>query len=144
MNISDAGLALIREHEGLRLESYPDPATGADPWTVGYGHTGPDVSPGLTITADRADEFLRADVAKCEHCIGSLVTVPLDQGQFDALCSFVFNLGCNTLRNSTLLRLLNQGDYSGAQAQFSRWDHAGGKVLAGLTKRRAAEAEMFA
>jgi lysozyme len=140
MNISENGIALVKDSELCRLDSYQDPV---GVWTVGYGHTGPEVKEGLHITQDAAEALLLSDLETVEKCIANSVSVGLTQGQYDALCSFVFNLGCSALRNSTLLRLLNAGDDIGAAEQFKRWDHAGGKVLAGLTKRREAEAEMF-
>jgi lysozyme len=140
MNISEAGLSLIKESEALRLDSYQD-SVGV--WTVGYGHTGPEVKEGLHITEDAANALLLGDVETVEKCINNSIRVVLTQGQFDALCSFAFNLGCRALLNSTLLRKLNDGDDTGAAEEFSRWNHAGGVELAGLTKRRAAEAEMF-
>ena len=139
MNISEKGLVLIKHHEGLRLEAYKD-AVGI--LTIGYGHTGA-VTEGQAITPEKADELLRQDVNNVEVCISKCVTVPLTQGEFDALCSFAFNLGCTALRNSSLLRKLNASDYEGASAEFKKWDHAGGMQLAGLTKRRAAEADLF-
>ena len=139
MNISDAGLELIREHEGCRLEAYQD-SVGV--WTIGYGHTS-GVKQGDTCTAEEAEGWLSHDVGTAEYCIKQNVAVELTQGEYDALCSFTFNLGCSALRNSTLLRKLNAGDYDGAAAEFHKWNHAGGKVLAGLTARRQAEAEMF-
>ena len=108
----------------------------------GYGTTA-GVKQGQTITKERADELLREDVARFEAQVLRLVKVPLTQGQFDALTSFVYNLGAGNLGNSTLLRLLNAGDYKGAAAQFDRWNKAGGKVLAGLVRRRAAERALF-
>lgn len=97
----------------------------------------------MVITGAEAEERLKADLVPVELCIENSVSVPLTQGQYDALCSFVFNLGCVALRNSSLLRKLNSGDDAGASEEFLRWNHAGGRVLAGLTKRRMAEAEMF-
>ena len=140
MQISNAGLALIKESEGLRLEAYKD-AVGI--WTIGYGSTGENVRPGMKITEDEANDMLMADVMECETCIEEHVTVDLTQGQFDALCSFIFNLGCAAFTRSTLLRLLNEEDYDGAEQQFHRWVNAGGVKLAGLVTRRAAEAELF-
>src|SRR5258708_33537577 len=142
MNISEAGLALIKESELLRLQAYPDPGTNAEPWTIGYGHTR-GVKQGDTCTTDEADRWLIEDLEPVEKCIADSVSIELTQGQYDALCSFVFNLGCMALRNSTLLRKLNAGDDTGAAEEFHKWNHAGGKVLAGLSKRRNAEAEMF-
>ncbi len=139
MHISDAGLALIRQFEGLRLLAYK---CAAGVWTIGYGSTA-GVKPGQSITAERAEELLREDVARFEAAVSRLVTVPLSQGQFDALVSFAFNLGAKALEKSTLLRLLNAGDYSGAAAQFDRWVYASGKKLSGLVKRRAAERALF-
>ena len=110
---------------------------------MGVGHTGPEVKHGLVIDQQEADEYLRKDVHVAESCVEKNVTVPLTQGEFDALVSFTFNLGCTALRNSTLLRKLNASDYDGAAAEFAKWNHAGGKVLAGLTTRREAERERF-
>lgn len=139
MHISQQGLDLIKSFEGLRLSAYKCPA---DVWTIGYGTTA-GVKPGQAITKERAEELLREDVARFEAQVLRLVKVPLTQGQFDALTSFVYNLGAGNLSNSTLLRVLNAGDYSGAAAQFDRWDKAGGKVLPGLVRRRAAERALF-
>ncbi|WP_104097390.1 lysozyme [Stutzerimonas kunmingensis] len=139
MHISQKGLDLIKSFEGLRLSAYKCPA---DVWTIGYGATA-GVKAGQTITKERAEELLREDVKRFEGYVERLVKVPLTQGQHDALTSFVYNLGAGNLSNSTLLRLLNAGDYAGAAAQFDRWNKAGGKVLAGLVRRRAAERALF-
>lgn len=139
MKISPDGLEFIRQAEGCRLTAYQD-SVGV--WTIGVGHT-KDVQPGQTITQAEADALLEADLEDVYPCIAASVKVQLSQGQFDALCSFIFNLGCGSFKGSTLLNLLNKGDYAGAAAQFGRWTHAGSQVLAGLTKRRAGEAEMF-
>lgn len=141
--ISDRGLALITEFEGCSLSAYPDPATGGEPWTIGYGHTG-GVKPGDTCVHEQALEWLRSDTSEAEACVDANVVPELTQNQRDALISFVFNLGCLTFRGSTLLRLLNAGDVAGAAQQFKRWNHAGGKEMAGLTRRREAEADLFA
>ena len=125
------------------MKAYPDPATGGDPWTIGYGSTGPEIVPGLEITEEQADAYLRADIETAEKCINQCVTGNLTQDQFDALCSFVFNLGCGNLRKSTLLKKINEGDDIGASEEFKRWDKANGKVMAGLTRRRTAEMELF-
>lgn len=142
MRTSQKGLALIKSFEGLRLTAYPDPATGADPWTIGYGSTR-GVLKGMTITAEQAERMLVNDVQRFEPQVDHLVKVPLSQGQWDALISFTYNLGAANLESSTLLKLLNDGNYAGAADQFPRWNKAAGKVMAGLTKRRAAEREMF-
>lgn len=133
-------LEIIKRHEGLRLRAYlPTPN---DRWTIGYGHTS-GVKNGMVITEARAEELLRQDVSWVEDAINSSVVVPLTQGQYDALGSFVFNVGATEFRNSTLLRKLNGGDYMGAANEFPRWNKQKGKVLGGLTKRRAEEREMF-
>ena len=139
MHTSQKGLDLIKSFEGLRLSAYRCPA---DIPTIGYGTTA-GVKMGQTITKERAEELLCEDVKRFETQVLRLVKVPLTQGQFDALTSFVYNLGAGNLSNSTLLRLLNAGDYAGAAAQFERWNKAGGKVLAGLVRRRAAERALF-
>lgn len=139
MHISEAGLTLIRQSEGLRLSAYRCPA-GIP--TIGYGSTA-GVRMGQTITAERAESLLREDVRQFESAVDRLVKVPLTQSQYDALVSFSFNLGAKSLEKSTLLRLLNAGDYSGAAAQFDRWVYASGKKLPGLITRRAAERALF-
>jgi lysozyme len=143
MNCSDQGLRQIMAFEGVRLTAYPDPATGGAPWTVGAGHTGPDVHPGMTITQDECMELLRGDIAHAEKVINDAVKVNISQNEFDALCSFVFNVGAGNFLSSTLLKLLNNGDYHGAANQFRWWDRAGGHEMPGLLKRRLAEAAIF-
>lgn len=140
--INRAGWELIRHFEGLRLKAYPDPATGGDPWTIGYGSTGPHVKPGMRITAEQADELLQADLRRFEDYVAENCGTTTDN-QFAALVSFCFNVGEGNLRTSTLRRLHLAGDYAGAQAQFSRWTRGGGKVLPGLVKRREAEAALY-
>jgi lysozyme len=139
MKLSDAGLALIKDHEGLSLKAYRCPAGIL---TIGFGSTS-HVSPGQVITEAEADMRLRADVAFAERAVSEAVQVPITQSQADALISFVFNVGSGAFKKSTLLRLLNQSRYAEAAAQFPRWNKARGRVLAGLTKRRAAERAMF-
>lgn len=139
MKISQDGLDLIKHFEGFYPEAYLCPAKV---WTIGYGHTG-DVKRGDVVTEEEANALLDEDLDEAEHAVNSLVTVELEQCQFDALVSFTFNCGAGSLKESTLLRLLNQGDHEGARQQFARWNKANGKVLPGLINRRAAEAEMF-
>jgi len=138
---SAAGLALTKQFEGLELKAYQD-SVGV--WTIGYGHTGTDVKPGLTITEAQASVLLAADVAWAVTCVNKSVKSAINQNRFDAMVDFVFNLGCAAFGGSTLLRMVNAGDFAGAAGQFVRWNKAGGKVLAGLTKRRQAEAALFA
>jgi len=140
---SKAGADSIKSREGLRLKAYPDPATGGEPWTIGVGHTGPDVYPGMVISADQADDMLRRDLEKFERGIERLVTVPLTQNQFDALVSLTFNIGLGNFGGSTLLRKLNARDYNGAADEILRWNRAAGKVMPGLTRRREAERNQF-
>jgi len=141
MKASPSGIELIKKHEGLRLTAYKCPA---GVWTIFYGHTGQDVIPGMGGTKEEAEIVLLNDLEEVYDCIEAYVDVELTQGQFDALCSFIFNLGCGAFKNSTLLRLLNAGNYDGARKQFARWVHAGGKKLGGLVRRRVEEAQVFA
>ena len=139
MSLSQAGLNLIKSHEGLRTTAYQDPV---GVWTIGYGHTGT-AKPGQKITEAQAEQLLRQDVGWAQDAVRKNVKVPLTQGQFDALVSFTFNLGAGALGRSTLLKKLNAGDYAGAQAEFGKFVHAGGRVLPGLVRRRNEEAQMF-
>lgn len=141
--VSENGVALTVRLEGCDLESYPDPATRSDPYTVGFGHTGKDVTKGMRITQEQADAWLKSDLDRAASSVNALVTVPLTQNQFDALCDFVFNVGAGNFIASSLLRLLNGGNYAGASVQFDRWNLAAGKILPGLTKRRIAERQLF-
>lgn len=143
LRTSEEGLDLIREYEGLRLEAYPDPGTGGEPWTIGYGHTGDDVFPRMRITRTEADALLRGDVQHAEKAVRDLVRVPLTQHQFDALVSFCFNCGRGALAKSTLLRKLNAGDYDAVPAELARWNKAAGRVMPGLVRRRKAEAALW-
>ncbi|MBS1815754.1 MAG: lysozyme [Acidobacteria bacterium] len=136
---SENALNLARQSEGLRQVAYQD-SVGV--WTIGYGHTS-GVTQGQTCSVDEAEAWLRSDMDAAAFAVNRLVKVPLDQGQFDALCDFVFNLGSGKLRSSTLLQKLNAGDYAGARAEFSRWVYAGGVQLGGLIARRNAEASLF-
>lgn len=140
MKCSDRGLAIIKSFEGLRLKAYQD-SVGI--WTIGYGHTGADVFADLTIDEAEADNLLRQDLADAESCIEAYVNLTISQEQFDALCSFVFNLGCKAFKNSTLVKLINAYQFEAAALQFSRWAKAGGVELAGLVRRREAERELF-
>ncbi|CAI1079295.1 Phage-related lysozyme (muraminidase) [Serratia entomophila] len=139
MIIDVNGLKLIKHFEGLRLRAYQ---CSANVWSIGYGHTA-GVGPDDVITEGQAISFLRQDVAESERAVNQYVHVPLTQNQFDALVSFVFNLGVGNFRTSTLLKKLNAGDYDGAAQEFGRWIHAGGKALPGLVRRREAESALF-
>lgn len=141
---SNRGIELIKEFEGCRLTAYLCPA---GVWTIGYGHTGKvdgkAIAKGMTITAKKATELLRQDLATFEAAVNTYVTAPITQNMFDALVSFAFNCGGAALKNSTLLKKLNAKNYEGAANEFPRWNKAGGKVLAGLTRRRERERQLF-
>jgi len=130
---------LVKHFEGLRLQAYLCPA-GVP--TIGYGHTA-GVALGQTITAAQAEQFLAQDLTAAAGQVDKLVTVALNPQQRGALASFVFNLGAGNLKSSTLLKLLNGGDYAGAAGEFGKWVKAAGKTLPGLVARRAAEAALF-
>lgn len=140
MQISEEGLSLIKKYEGCELKAYQD-SVGV--WTIGYGHT-KGVQEGDMITKDDAEYMLQEEMIEYEGYINDMVEVPLQQCQFDALVSWVYNLGPTNLKNSTLLKILNEGDYDGTPYQIKRWNKAGGQVLEGLVRRREAEAVMFA
>ncbi len=144
MKISNNGLNLIKQFEGLRLAAYDD---GAGVWTIGYGTikypNGVRVKHGDKITQAQADQYIANDVATFERAVNMLVNVPLNQNQFDALVSFTYNLGATNLSASTLLKKLNSKDYNGAAGEFQKWNKAGGKVMTGLVRRRKAEMELF-
>lgn len=139
--ISDEGLAHLRKWEGLRLEAYRD--TGGV-WTIGYGHTGPDVVPGRTITEVEAETLLCTDILEAERAVTNLVRVPLTDNQFAALVSFVFNVGPGAFAKSTLLRKLNAGDYDAVPSELARWNKDNGRTVKGLANRRAAEIGLWA
>lgn len=141
--INAAGRDIIKLSEGLSLQAYPDPATGDVPWTIGWGHTGPDVHKGLKITRDQAEDLLARDLARFEDGVAEMCPVATDN-QFAAMVSLSFNIGLSNFRTSTLRRMHNEGNHAGAAGQFARWSRAGGKVMRGLVKRRAAEAELYA
>lgn len=140
MKISQTGIDLIKSFEGCRLTAYKD-AVGV--WTIGYGSTGSHVHEGLKITQEQAEVLLKQDLKRFIDGVNACVKVPITQNMFDALVSFSFNLGVGSLKTSTLLSKLNKKDYKGASVEFVRWNKAGGKVLAGLTRRRNAEKNLF-
>ena len=139
MKPSERGLALIRQFEGLRLSAYK---CSAGVPTIGYGTT-KGVKMGMEITKDEAERLFQEDVQRFVDHIEALVKVPLNQNQIDALASFVYNVGPTAFANSTLLRVLNAGLYKDASDQFLRWNKAANNVVAGLTRRRIAERELF-
>ncbi len=137
---SAAGMDLTKQFEGCKLTAYQD-SVGV--WTIGYGHTGAGVLAGLTITDEQATVLLAADVAREVTRVNKSVKSAIRQNQFDAMVDSVFNLGCMAFNGLTLLKMVNAGDFAGATGEFARWNKAEGKVLAGLTKQRAAEAAPF-
>jgi lysozyme len=138
---SDAGMALTKSFEGLRLTAYQDVA---GIWTIGYGHVGPAILAGMTISEADAEALLRADLADAVGCVNRAVRVTITQNQFDAMVDFCFNAGRGNFLQSTLLRKVNLKDFAGAAVQFGLWVHAGGEVVSGLVRRRKAEAAVFA
>ena len=140
MLYDEAGLALTQHFEGCRLDAYADQG---GVWTVGYGHTGPGVHGGMTVTQHEADVFLESDLAAAVTAVNRLVTVTVTQAQFDALVDFTFNVGVAALARSTLLREINRGNCSQAAPHFLYWDHCRGVVIPGLHRRRQAEADLF-
>lgn len=139
MALSQAGLALIKSFEGCCLKAYLD-SIGIP--TIGYGHID-GVKLGDVITQEQADQFLQDDVESKVKDVNKALAVEVTQAQFDALVSFTFNLGTKKLKKSTLLRRINKGEADDCADEFLRWDRAGGGVVAGLTRRRKAEREMF-
>jgi len=141
VKISAAGLKLIKEFEGLRLTTY---TCAAGVLTIGYGSTGPHATPGKTITEAEAEALLLKDLVRFETGVSELITKPLSQGQFDALVSFCFNLGCGALEESTLRRRLNAGEDPNAvfPQELPKWVKAGGQTLPGLVRRREAEVKL--
>lgn len=147
--VSAAGIALIRRFEGCArvradgiVEAYPDPGTGGHPWTIGWGATGPGIGPGTVWSRAQCDARLETDIARhaaeVAEVLGGCATT---QAQFDALVSFHYNTGA--IARATLTRKHVAGDHRGAAAEFARWNRAGGRVLQGLVRRRAAEARLY-
>jgi lysozyme len=143
--ISATGLNALMAHEGVRLRAYQDEA---GVWTICYGHT-KGVYAGMVATQAQCEDFLRADIKWAEYAVNSLVVVPLTQNQFDALVSFVFNVGYANFKDSTLLKRLNAGDYAAAAQEFPKWsmlrDKKTGKkrLSQGLLRRRMDEQTLF-
>jgi lysozyme len=148
-SVGPPGVALIKRFEGCErlradglVEAYPDPATGGAPWTIGWGATGPEIGPGTVWPQAQCDARLEHDLeryaAEVAEAIGD---APTTQDQFDALVSFHYNTGA--IARATLTRKHVASDYAGAAREFARWNRAGGRVLRGLTRRRAAEAELY-
>lgn len=143
------GIELIMRFEGCErlrpdglMEAYPDPGTGGHPWTIGWGHTGPEVKPGLAWTQAQCDAQLEADLVKYADDVARAIgDAPTSQAQFDAMVSFHYNTGA--IARATLTKKHIAGDFEGAAREFGRWNRAGGRALRGLTRRRASEAELY-
>jgi GH24 family phage-related lysozyme (muramidase) len=143
MNLSQKGLDLIKQFEGLRLKAYKALKTEKY-WTIGYGHYGEDVKEGQTVTKTEAENLLKQDVKRFEHGVHDAIRVDdLNQNQYDALVSFAYNVGVSAFKKSTLVEKINKKDFEGASKEFARWNKSGGKVIQGLINRRAKEKELF-
>ncbi|MFI8666578.1 lysozyme [Qipengyuania sp. NPDC077410] len=147
--VSPAGIRLIQEFEGCArvrddgmVEAYPDPGSGGDPWTIGWGATGTDIGPGTVWTQEECDRRLAADIERhARDVVQAIGDAPTSQAQFDALVSFHYNTGA--IARSTLLKRHLAGDHAGAAKEFHRWVYAAGRVLKGLIRRRRAEAALY-
>jgi lysozyme len=139
MQTSEKGKEFIKHFEGCKLEAYQ---CSGDVWTIGCGHTR-GVEEGDKISKKQADALLSADIEMVETHVQRLITVDLDQSQWDAVVSWCFNLGCGNLRASTMLQVINSGELDKVSEQIIRWDKVGKKAVAGLTRRRKAEADLF-
>ncbi len=152
MQPSEACTKLIQEFEGCAKKqpdgsftAYPDPGTGGDPWTIGWGSTGPDIKKGVVWTQQQCDDRFTSHLGEFAEKVSKILgSTPTRQNQFDAMVSFAYNVGVANLSASTLLKKHKARDYKGAAAEFARWNKAAGKVMAGLTRRRAAEAKLYA
>ena len=148
-SIGDAGIVLIKHFEGCAkvrpdgmVEAYPDPASGSAPFTIGWGATGADIAPGTIWTMAECDRRLETDLRKYSDDVRSVLgDAATTQNQFDAMVSFHYNTGA--IRRATLTRLHRAGNFSGAAKEFGRWNKAAGRVMAGLVRRRAAEAALY-
>ncbi|MEG4246247.1 glycoside hydrolase family protein [Microcoleus sp. Pol10_D6] len=141
-HINEEGFKLLTTFEGCKLTTYDD---GGGVWTIGYGHTGDDIYPELTISQTQAEEWLRVDLEKFESYVEDAVEVQINDNQFSALVCFCFNVGPGTdgFGGSTLLKVLNEGDYQGAANQFPVWNKVNSEPWLGLTRRRLAERALF-
>jgi lysozyme len=145
MKLSLEGRRFLQRLEECRLEAYPDgkKPDGTDKWSIGWGHNGDDVKPGMKITQAKADQLFLEDIAWAEEAVTKNVKVSLQPNEFDALVSLIYNIGATKFRDSTLLSRLNANDRGSAASNFLRWNRYLGKVNAGLVRRRAAERYRF-
>jgi lysozyme len=140
MNLGDAGTKLIQSFEECRLVAYLDQRGR---WTIGWGHTGPEVVEGLTCTQEQADAWFIEDTQTAVNAVNASLELMPTQNEFDALVSFTFNVGASAEEHSTLLRAFNTGNIPAAAAEFPKWDHINGVENAGLKRRRLAEQALF-
>lgn len=140
MTFNQAGLDLLKSFEGCKLVVYKD-IIGI--LTVGYGHTGPDITAGSTWTQEQCDEALETDLLKFKNGVYDLLDVSLTDNQYSALVCFSYNVGLTDLKNSHLLKYVNSKDFNLASEEFKRWDRAGGVEVPGLLRRRLAERSLF-
>ncbi len=147
MKVNTAGLDLIKLSEGFMAKAYPDPGTGGDPWTIGYGHTSlagpPMVRKGDVITRPAAERVLATDVDKFSRGVAALIRAKLNDNQFSAIVSFAYNVGLGNLRKSSVLAAVNAGRLDLVPPRLMTWTKAAGRVLPGLVRRRAAEGALF-
>ena len=145
-------IKIVQEFEGCAkkrsdgsFEAYPDPGTGGDPWTIGWGSTGTDIKKGVVWTQKQCDDRFGSHLGEFAEKVSKLLGgARTTQHQFDAMVSFAYNVGPANLASSTLLKKHKSGDFAGAAAEFAKWNKANKKVMAGLTRRRAAEAALYA
>ena len=140
MQCNQAGVDLIKSFEGCELTAYADQG---GVWTIGYGTTGPFVTPGLTITQEQADNWLTAKIQSVAASLSRMITLPLNENEFSALCSWAYNVGIGSVANSTLLKELNEGDVDEVPNQLMLWNHVDGVINQGLVRRRAAEVDLW-
>lgn len=140
MKMTYNGLALTKQFEGCRLEAYQD---SGGVWTVGYGHTAPEVRKDVVMTQEQADAALFHDIQSAVDCVNEAVTATLSQNKFDALVDFCFNVGRGAFLGSSLLHRVNLLDFVGAAAEFMKWINVDHRAVEGLVKRRMAERDLF-
>lgn len=144
MSAYDIAAAVVRKWEGCHLKAYPDPASGGDPWTIGFGATGPGIRRGVVWTQQQAEQRLELDVKRFVDGVRRMLQRPATDKQLGAMASLAYNIGLARIEKSTLLRLFNEGKPEAACKQFGVWVMASGKRMQGLANRRADEAKVFA
>lgn len=143
MKLNEAGIKLIQSFEQCRLHAYPDPGTGAEPYTCGWGSTGPDIGKDTVWTQGQADSRFALDCQKFCDQVSVLVPKSTNENQFAACVSLAYNIGIGNFKKSLLLRCMLKNNWQDAAKQFGNWTKANGHVLPGLVRRRAAEATLF-